>query len=91
MFDKIYIMFSRLANRYSDAFSCASDALAIKKVYSLLTSQNDANLINEFDLYCIGSFDISTGSFTSDGLRRVEFRNGLDIVSAEKILEQDKK
>lgn len=90
MFDKIYIMFSRLANRYSDVFSCASDALAIKRVYQLL-SQNDGSALNEWDLFCLGEFEISKGSIKlEDGLRRIEFRNGLDIKQAETLMENEK-
>ena len=92
MVDKIYYMYSRLACRYSDAFSCASDALAIKKVHNLLNRPDDPALINEWDLFCLGSFNVDDGRpQLLEVPRRVEFRQGLDVTKADSILEKEAK
>lgn len=70
MIYNLYVIFDKVAGVYSVPFASLSDATAIRQ----FEHQIVANLMAEptdFELYSVGSFDVSSGVITSTSLRFV--------------------
>ena len=70
---------------FATPFFAATDIAAVRVLTGLVNDPNSTFSIqpSDFTLFCVGVFNIRTGTFTADELRRV--RNGLELVRQEEL------
>lgn len=61
---KIYVVYDKIADTYSEPFCAPADAVAIRNFRFTMTKYDDF-FVKDFELYLIGQFDNTTGLIES--------------------------
>lgn len=82
---KIYSIHDAAVAAFATPFFAATDVAAVRVLTGLVNDANSTFSIqpSDFTIFCLGSFNVLTGTITCDELRRV--RNGLELVRQEEL------
>lgn len=61
----MYSLFDKTSEEFNAPFLMKNDKLAIKAVKTFLAGKENQVTINDFDLYCVGTFDVDNGKVKS--------------------------
>lgn len=88
---KIYSIHDAAVAAFATPFFSGTDVAASRVLMGLVNDPNSTFSIqpSDFTLFCLGSFNVLTGTITADEIRRV--KNGLELVKQKELFNENQK